>query len=63
MTARLALVVAPMDPLADSAAARRDALAWLRGQLALRGFQVSIVGAGDNPLADSRGGRDESFAW
>jgi hypothetical protein len=49
VTVRLGLIVAPLDPLLDSEAARREALAWLRGQLARRGFQVAIVGAGDNP--------------
>jgi hypothetical protein len=49
---RFALVVAPLDPQLGSDAARRDALAWLRGQLARRGFQVAIVGAGDNPFGD-----------
>jgi hypothetical protein len=48
---RLALIVAPLDPLVDNEAARREALAWLRGHLARRGFQIAIVGAGDNPAA------------
>ncbi len=52
MTARLALLVAPSDPLVSSAAARLEALAWLRNQLARRGFQVVIIGSGAGPLAD-----------
>jgi len=55
---RIALLVAPSDPLADSAAARREALGWLRGQLARRGFQVAIVGGG----ADARGDLDQALA-
>ncbi|HLK36178.1 MAG TPA: hypothetical protein VKU41_05455 [Polyangiaceae bacterium] len=49
---RLALVVAPADPALGDASARREALAWLRGQLARRGFDVVIVGAGLGPMKD-----------
>ncbi len=47
----LALVVAPSDPRAGDAASRREALAWLRGQLARSSFDVVIVGSGQNALA------------
>ncbi len=46
---RLALLVAPSDPRADDSASRREALAWLRGQLARSKFDVVIVGAAQNP--------------
>jgi hypothetical protein len=46
---RLAVVVAPSDPRAGDAVARREALAWLRGQLARNGFEVIIVGGGQDP--------------
>jgi tetratricopeptide (TPR) repeat protein len=52
---RLALVVAPSDPGLGDAAARRESLAWLRGQLARHGFHVVIVGGGHDPLADIQG--------
>lgn len=45
----LALLVAPTDPGAGDAASRRDALAWLRGQLARYRYDVVIAGAGRNP--------------
>lgn len=45
----LALVVAPSDPLAGDASARRESLAWLRGQLAARAFDVVIVSGGQDP--------------
>ncbi len=48
---RLAVVVAPSDPRAGDAVARREALAWLRGQLARNGFEVLIVGGGTDPQA------------
>jgi tetratricopeptide (TPR) repeat protein len=41
---RTAILVAPSDPRAGDAGARRMALAWLRGRLARFGFQVVIVG-------------------
>ncbi len=46
---RLAVVVAPSDPRAGDAVARREALAWLRGKLARNGFEVIIVGGGQEP--------------
>ncbi len=46
---RLALLVAPSDPRADDSASRREALAWLRGQLARSKFDVVIVGAAQHP--------------
>jgi hypothetical protein len=52
VTARLALLVAPSDPLVSTASARLEALAWLRNQFARRGFQVAIVGSGGDPVAD-----------
>src|ERR1700687_6020754 len=52
---RLALVVAPSDPALGDAAGRRESLAWLRGQLARHGFQVVIVGGGQDPLSDIEG--------
>jgi hypothetical protein len=45
----LALLVAPTDPGAGDAASRREALAWLRGQLARYRFDIVIAGAGRNP--------------
>lgn len=42
----LALLVAPTDPGAGDAASRREALAWLRGQLARYRYDIVIVGAG-----------------
>jgi hypothetical protein len=50
--ARFALLVAPSDPLVSTAAARHEALGWLRNQVVPRGFQVAIVGGGASPLAD-----------
>jgi len=55
VTARFALLVAPSDPLVGSASARLEALAWLRNQMARRGFQVSIVGSSQSPLVDLEG--------
>jgi len=52
---RLALVVAPSDPALGDAGTRRQALAWLRPQLARHGFHVVIVGGGQDPLADIEG--------
>ena len=52
VTARFALLVAPLDPLVSSAPARLEALGWLRNQLVRRGFQIVIVGSGSKPLAD-----------
>jgi hypothetical protein len=49
---RLAILVAPSDPLVSTAPARLEALGWLRNQLAPRGFQITIVGSGKSPLAD-----------
>lgn len=46
---RLAVVVAPSDPRAGDAVGRREALAWLRGKLARSGFEVIIVGGGQEP--------------
>jgi hypothetical protein len=45
----LALLVAPTDPGAGDAASRRDALAWLRGQLARYQYDIVIAGAGRSP--------------
>ncbi|HXX70249.1 MAG TPA: hypothetical protein VEK07_23925 [Polyangiaceae bacterium] len=45
----LALLVAPTDPGAGDAASRREALAWLRGQLARYRFDIVIAGAGRDP--------------
>jgi hypothetical protein len=47
----LALVVAPADPRTGDPASRREALAWLRGQLARNSFDVVIVGSGQDALA------------
>jgi tetratricopeptide (TPR) repeat protein len=44
----LALVVAPSDPRTGDAASRREALGWLRGQLARSAFDVVIVGGGQD---------------
>src|SRR5438477_3093752 len=44
----LALVVAPSDPRTGDAASRREALGWLRGQFARNGFDVVIVGSGQD---------------
>ena len=52
VVARFALLVAPSDPVVSTAAARLEALGWLRNQVAPRGFQVAIVGGGGSPLAD-----------
>jgi hypothetical protein len=52
VTTRLALLVAPTDPLVSNAPARLEALGWLRNQLSRRGFQIAIVGGGVEPLAD-----------
>jgi hypothetical protein len=41
---RTALLIAPSDPRAGDAGARRMALAWLRGRLARFGFHVVILG-------------------
>ena len=49
---RLAILVAPSDPSAGDAGARRMALAWLRGRLARFGFQIVIVGGGSELEAD-----------
>jgi tetratricopeptide (TPR) repeat protein len=49
---RLALVVAPSDPRCGDATARREALAWLRSNLARFGFHVVIVGGGADPQGD-----------
>jgi tetratricopeptide (TPR) repeat protein len=49
---RLAILVAPSDPSAGDAGARRMALAWLRGRLARFGFQIVIVGGGAELEAD-----------
>jgi hypothetical protein len=51
VTSRLALLVAPADPLLSSASGRLEALGWLRNQMAGRGFKVAIAGAGD-PTAE-----------
>jgi hypothetical protein len=47
----LALVVAPSDPRTGDAASRREALGWLRGQLARSAFDVVIVGGGQDARA------------
>lgn len=52
VTARLALLVAPSDPLVSSAPARLEALGWLRNQLSRRGFQIAIAGGAGDVLAD-----------
>jgi hypothetical protein len=49
---RLAILVAPSDPRAGEAGARRMALAWLRGRLARFGFHVAIVGGSADLAAD-----------
>ncbi len=49
---RLALVVAPSDPRCGDATTRREALAWVRANLARFGFHVVIVGGGADPQGD-----------
>lgn len=52
VTARFAILVAPLDPIVSTVSARLEALGWLRNQFSRRGFQIAIVGSGSKPLAD-----------
>jgi tetratricopeptide (TPR) repeat protein len=49
---RLAILVAPGDPRTGDAGARRMALAWLRGRLSRFGYNIVIVGGGQDVAAD-----------
>ena len=52
VTARLAVFLAPPDPLMGSDAARMEALGWLRNQVTRRGFQVAIASSDQVLLAN-----------